>query len=101
MAKTEHLTLTAATVGVLPMTTGVADERVTRVSVEVAGSGTAFVTVDGTVPTVAGDNTYAIDAGDPPREFEVPTPAATVNVRAISAGTPRVSAEIVGVSSGN
>lgn len=64
--------------------------KVTRVKVE-AGNADIFVTVDGSTPTVNGQNAYRVQANSSDT-FEVMTSGATV-VQVISPGTPTYTVE--------
>jgi hypothetical protein len=61
-------------------------------SVEVLSDGAAklYFTVDGTVPTVGGQNTYTMLAAPSTRVVRIPTAGNTV-VKLVSAGTPMYS----------
>jgi len=55
------------------------------------GTGTVYVRIDGTAPTVAGAGSYPVLANERFRLSFAGSLAATLNVRLISAGTPTVS----------
>jgi hypothetical protein len=55
----------------------------------------AYVTVDGTTPTVKGNNTYAVATGDSGRLIRIPTSVSNVTVKIISAATLTYAIEAV------
>lgn len=65
-----------------------------RVEVVTDGAAAVYFTVDGSVPTIAGTNTYFLPAALGAKEAHPPTGGGT-KVRLISAGTPTVSVAVV------
>lgn len=86
MARSKHVTLTAATVATVTLESDYNNVEI----VNVDGAAAVYVTIDGTTPTVAGDDTIVLPAAIGSVELEPQTATATV-VKLISAGTPKVS----------
>lgn len=85
MAVRKHVTLVAATVSTQTVDGGFEFVEVTN-----HGTGTVYFTVDGSTPTVAGDDTYSALPSVPVLVESVDR-AGTQEVKLISAGTPTVS----------
>lgn len=86
-------TLAAATVDTVTITRDPVAERGIRPGVRVWADGTAAVyfTVDGSAPTVAGNNTYELPAGSPVSMLVEGAAPGNVVVKLISAATPKYS----------
>lgn len=87
MASTKHVTLVAATVTTVALSVNAARIEV----VNVDGAEVVYFTVDGSTPTVAGDNTHVLPAAICALEVQDETSGANSVVKLISAGTPEVS----------
>jgi hypothetical protein len=88
MAVRKHVTLVAAT----PQTVTV-DGGFGWIEVVNTGTGNVYFTVDGSVPTVGGDDTWVAVPGFS-SVLENVDRAGTVDVKLISAGTPTVSVQV-------
>lgn len=86
MASRNYGTLTADTVATETVTGSHESVLVTCV-----GTGPIYATVDGTAPTVQGDDTYVVPTGTS-RVIEAPR-GSSVTVKLISAGTPDYGVE--------
>lgn len=85
MAHTKHLTLVATTVATVALDDTAQDKvYVTNRHATVE----AFATVDGSTPTVGGDDTFIIPAA---RTTVLLTPAGATSVKLISSGTPSIT----------
>lgn len=81
-------TLVAATVDTLTF-----DQDLEQVEIiNLTGDAIIYFTVDGSTPTVAGQNTYVLPAAVGSLTLWVPTPGDTV-VKLISSGTPTYSVQ--------
>lgn len=65
-------------------------EDLDSIEVSTDGAAPAYVTVDGTPPTVAGPGTWPVLAAMGSAEFDVSNVAGPTVVKVISAGTPTV-----------
>lgn len=85
MAHTKHVTLVAATVATVALDDPSRDKVfVTNRHATLE----AFASVDGSTPTVGGDDTYLIA---PARTTQLRVPAGAVSVKLISSGTPGIT----------
>lgn len=86
-----HATLTPATVATQTIATSNADEVIVHF---VSGTGPIYFTVDGSTPTVGGDDTFIVHSNVPARAVRVPTSDSVV-VKLISASADGYSVEVV------
>jgi len=91
MARIKHGTLVAATVATVTLTVDCRDVEVLNRT----GDAEIFFTVDGSTPTVAGDNTHVLPAQIGSLIVAVPETGNTV-VKLISSGTPSYAVEGIG-----
>lgn len=87
MASTKHVTLVAATVTTVTLTVNAGRIEV----VNVDGASAVYFTVDGTTPTVAGDNTHVLPAAICALEVQDETAGVNSTIKLISVGTPKIS----------
>lgn len=89
MAKTKHVTLVATTVATVALDDPTRDKIwVTNRHATVE----AFATVDGSTPTVGGDDTLLIPAN---QRVALPVPSGAVSLKLISSGTPSITATTI------
>lgn len=93
MARTKHGTLSASSVATQSLTRPSGTRAVGVVRVINRGADDIYVSVDGSTPTVAGDDTWVVGAGAA-RLVEAGDASGTVTVKLISAGTPAYSVEL-------
>lgn len=91
--KAKHGTLTANTLATVQLVHD-SDSWVDSLAVEVEADGTSpvFFTLDGSTPTVGGDDTYIVRSGA--LRVDVTAPG-TVTAKLISAGTPAYSVTVI------
>lgn len=85
MAHTKHVTLVATTVNTVAL------DDVSQDAIYVTNrhaTAEAFATVDGSTPTVGGDDTFIIPAA---RTTKLYVPAGAVSCKLISSGTPSIT----------
>ena len=90
MAQSEHNTLTASTVATVTLDSGSYD---TVLVTNRSGSNPLYVTVDGSVPTVAGDDTFVVPAAAGASKAFGWESTGAVTVKIISAGAEDYSVE--------
>ena len=88
-----HSILVAATVKTETLTAS-GDGSLNYVIVHMRDGGPIYFTVDGSVPTVGGDDTFVLHTSLPVRTIQIPTTNA-VTVKLISASTDLYSVEAV------
>lgn len=89
--KSDHDTLTAATVKTVTLAQKNADHVVVHF---ISGTGPIYFTVDGATPTVAGDDTYVVHSNLPVRSVQIPT-TDSVDVKLISTTADGYSVEAI------
>ena len=87
MANVRHVTLVAATVATVNLVNNAGRVEVTNRD----GAAAVYFTVDGSTPTVEGDDTHVVPAVIDRVEVVDETAGTTSVVKLISAGTPKVS----------
>jgi hypothetical protein len=91
MAVVKHATLVAATVTtVSTLADGYQRVEVTNVD----GAAAVYFTIDGTTPTVAGDDCHVLPASISSMSVKDSSPGAAPTVKLISSGTPKVSVRV-------
>lgn len=86
-----HATLTATVVATQTIATSNADEVIVHF---VSGTGPIYFTVDGSTPSVGGDDTYIVHSNVPARAVRIDT-ADSVTVKLISATNDGYSVEVI------